>query len=149
MTNDVITAGEFWSKDGFDRTQYLKGLDEAGKEKHLEVLSDNMKIDIPFAGEKQSFRLTLEMISELEECTGLGIGALYQRVISSVANASEIVNIIKFGLMGGGADPKRAADMIERFIPITPINNLSDVAFTIMNVAMYGKEKALALEAEA
>ena len=48
MADNVITAGEFWSKDGFDRMQYIEGLDEAGKEKHFEVLSNNMKIDFPF-----------------------------------------------------------------------------------------------------
>ena len=53
-----------------------------------------------------TFCLTDEMLTELEHITGRGIGAMYADFIAGHFTAEMLREIIRLGMIGGGASPE-------------------------------------------
>ena len=65
-------------------------------------------------GEKQ-FLLTPEMIVELERKTASGIGGLCRRLFAGEFKHSEMTEVIRLGLIGGGTAPKEADALVAAY----------------------------------
>lgn len=87
-----------------------------------------------FGDGEKTFALTMSMIAELERKTGVGIGALYQRVALTLQfHVGDVVEIIRLGLIGGGTSPAEAHSLIDAYTPHQPLIPLAMLAVDILN----------------
>ena len=87
-----------------------------------------------FGDGEKTFALTMPMIAELERKSGVGIGALYQRVALTLQfHVGDVVEIIRLGLIGGGTSPTEAQSLIDAYTPEQPLIPLAMLAVDILN----------------
>lgn len=95
---------------------------------------------IAFFGDgEKSFSLTPEMIMELERKTNSAIGSVYGRFMHAQFHFIDIIEIIRLGLIGGGASPEEANILIESYAKPRPIMETMPLAFDILDLAWNGK----------
>lgn len=121
-------------------------------------------IDLAFADGTYTFRLGLEQIHELQTKCGVGIGALYGRVLQGRVAADPTVGhpayaayhlddlreTVRQGLIGGGAglvdgsDVKvgslRANELVERYLDPMPLSEQWTLAAAILYAKIEGYE---------
>lgn len=86
-----------------------------------------------FGDGEHSFALTDNMITELERIADLGIGALYLRCVNMQFTLSDLVEVIRLGLIGGGATPEQAAQLTDTYGRNRPIGELYPLAMDILD----------------
>ncbi|WP_011581232.1 MULTISPECIES: gene transfer agent family protein [Chelativorans] len=91
-----------------------------------------------FGDREHDFRLTPELIIELERVTNTGIGGLFRRFLQRDFRHSELLEMVRLGLIGGGADPKEAAALIAAYAVPLPVMELYVLALTIIETVMFG-----------
>jgi hypothetical protein len=91
-----------------------------------------------FGDGEYSFCLTAPLIIELERTTGTGIGALCARLFAKQFSQAEITEAIRLALVGGGTDPKRAAQMIAAYATDRPISETYPLAIAIAEHVWFG-----------
>lgn len=94
-----------------------------------------------FGDGEQRFALTDEMIRELENLTGTGIGALYLRAVAMQFALSDIVEVIRLGLIGGGATPEEAHRLTHTYARRRPIAETFPLALDILDARWNGKQE--------
>lgn len=93
-----------------------------------------------FGDGEKTFALTIPMIAELERKAGVGIGALYQRVALTLQfHVSDVIEIIRLGLIGGGMSPAEAQILIDAYTPEQPLIPLAMLAVDILNARWNGE----------
>lgn len=127
-------------------------------------------VHLKFADGEYLFALTLERIRELQEKTGVGIGALYARVLQgrlaekidvghpayAAFHVDDVRQTILQGLIGGGSgradgqdvtvSPLRAVELVDRYLgdpngqPLMPLREQWDMAAAILFACVEGYE---------
>ncbi|PAU98957.1 gene transfer agent family protein [Paracoccus salipaludis] len=97
-----------------------------------------------FGDADHDFHLTDAMIEELERITGAGIGTLYLRVAHSQYHARELVEIIRLGLIGGGMNPQRAAELAATYAKDRPLAEIFGLALDVLDALFSGKPDEVA-----
>ncbi|OWU84460.1 hypothetical protein ATO6_12250 [Oceanicola sp. 22II-s10i] len=85
-----------------------------------------------------TFALTDDMIAELERVSGLGIGALYLRTAKAQFPLTDLVEIIRLGLIGGGTSPEAAMRLVNAYGRNRPIGELFPLAMDILDARWSG-----------
>jgi hypothetical protein len=93
-----------------------------------------------FGDQKHTFALTDEMIHELERKTELGIGALYLRAVNLAFSLTDLTEVIRLGLIGGGLNPEQAKTLTTTYGTNRPIHELYPLALDILD-ARWGEPK--------
>lgn len=91
-----------------------------------------------FGDGEHSFALTDDMITELERIADLGIGALYLRCVNMQFTLSDLVEVIRLGLIGGGTTPERAAQLTDTYAKNRPIDELYPLALDVLDARWGG-----------
>lgn len=91
-----------------------------------------------FGDAEHSFTLTDPMVAELERLTETGIGALYLRATRNAFHLSDLVEVIRLGLIGNGMNPERAASLIETYARHRPIGEILPLALDILDARWSG-----------
>ena len=89
-------------------------------------------------GEEYKFRLSMKQIRELQEKTGVGPEALYQRLVSGSWFVADIRETIRLGFIGGGMDEVAAAKLVRRNIDDGPLLKHKPTALAIVMAALLG-----------
>ncbi|MEQ8899289.1 MAG: gene transfer agent family protein [Roseovarius sp.] len=100
-----------------------------------------MKHTAFFGDAEHTFALTDPMITELERITDLGIGALYLRAVNMQFKLVDLVEIIRLGMIGGGANPEWAMQLTNIYGRNRPIDELYPLAVDILD-ARWGGDTA-------
>ncbi len=95
-----------------------------------------------FGDGEKTFALTSEMIHELERKTGVGIAALYARFMRQDFHFTDIIEIIRTGLIGGGTSPAEAQTLIDTYAKPRPVMEVLPLAFDILDARWSGKPEA-------
>jgi hypothetical protein len=98
-----------------------------------------------FGDGEKTFALTSEMIHELERTTGSGIMALHYRYREGVARFSDLTEVIRTGLIGGGMSPEESHKLISIYSRSMLITDLYHLAFDILDARYFGKPEAPAI----
>lgn len=98
-----------------------------------------------FGDGEHSFALTMPMVRELEQKAGVGIGALYQRLMSAQFFMGDLVEIVRLGLIGAGMSPAKAQHLVETYAVDRPVMEITPLALDIIEARWSGK--AVAAEA--
>lgn len=91
-----------------------------------------------FGDGEHTFALTDDMITELERIADLGIGALYLRCVNMQFKISDLVEVIRLGLIGGGASPKQAARLTDTYGRNRPIDELYPLVVDVLDARWGG-----------
>ncbi|MDO6521277.1 gene transfer agent family protein [Shimia thalassica] len=86
-----------------------------------------------FGDGKHTFALTDDMITELERIADLGIGALYLRCVNMQFTLSDLVEVIRLGLIGGGSTPEQAARLTHTYGRNRPIDELYPLVVDVLD----------------
>jgi hypothetical protein len=92
-----------------------------------------------FGDVERDFRLTPELIIELERKTGAGIGGLCKRLFANDFRHAEILETIRLALIGGGEKPQTAASLIAAYAASRPLIETFPLAVAILETAWFGK----------
>jgi hypothetical protein len=84
------------------------------------------------------FALRLAQIIELEAKCGAGIGTIAARVFAKHMHQADITETIRLAAIGGGMNPKRAAEMIAAYIADQPLIASWPLANRILEHAWFG-----------
>lgn len=92
-----------------------------------------------FGDGEKSFALAAEQIIELERKTGAGVGLIYQQFVSAQFRFADALEVLRLGLIGGGASPVKASELIETYAKPTPVVEVFSLAFDILETRWSGK----------
>lgn len=90
------------------------------------------------------FCLTDAMITELENVTGLGIGALQMQMMQLQFKADFLPLIIQLGLIGADMNPKEAHRLVEAYVRNRPLGEVFPLALDILDARWSGKSEEVA-----
>lgn len=99
-----------------------------------------------FGDGEKTFALTMPMIAELERKAGVGIGALYQRLMSAQFFIADLIEVIRLGLIGAGTPPADAQRLVDTYATDRPIMEIVPLALDIIETRWSGE--AIADEAQ-
>lgn len=94
-----------------------------------------------FGDGEHDFAITPELILELERTTGSGIGALFQRLCAGTFHHTDMAEVVRLGLIGGGEAPERAASLVAAYATHRPISESYPLALSILEALWFGKSK--------
>lgn len=92
-----------------------------------------------FGDAERDFRLSPDLVPELERITGAGIGGLSNRIFRGDFRHAELLAVIRLGLIGGGETPQTAADLVAAYAARRPIMEIFPVAVGTLEMLMFGK----------
>jgi hypothetical protein len=95
-----------------------------------------------FGDAERDFRLTPELMLELERKTRSGIGGLCKRLFAGDFAYGELIEIIRLALIGGGEKPKTAAALIDAYAAKRPLAETYPLAVAVLETAFFGTAKA-------
>jgi hypothetical protein len=96
------------------------------------------KITMDFGDGTYDFKLTIGGLKELQDKTGVGPLALFNRLIDGTWKVEDAREIIRIGLVGAGMPPVDALVMVKRYVDDRPLLESVEPALRIMNVALSG-----------
>ncbi|MBX4874428.1 gene transfer agent family protein [Rhizobium bangladeshense] len=81
---------------------------------------------------------TRELIEELERKTGHGVGALFRRFRTSEYSLSDVLQVIRLGLVGGGTSPAEADQLVSIYGVGRPLAEIFAVADGVITALFFG-----------
>ena len=103
-------------------------------------MSDEISYRAFFGDRERTFTLSDQMLSELERVTGTGIGALWMGLIGQTYSLATLHEIIRLGLIGGGASPEEAARLVATYAHNRPLAEVFPLAFETVNARWVGNK---------
>lgn len=94
-----------------------------------------------FGDAKRKFRLSPDLIAELERKTGRGIGGLCRDLFARDFRHLEVLETIRLALIGGGETPEEAAALVAAYAAPRPVMEGYLLAVSILESAMLGSVK--------
>lgn len=91
-----------------------------------------------FGDAERVMKLTPALVLELERKTGTGIGGMSRRFFGGEFRFSELCEVIRLGLIGGGTEPEEAAALVATYSATMPAMDLYAVALPIIETLMFG-----------
>lgn len=95
-----------------------------------------------FGDGERDFRLTDQMVLELERLTATGIGGLFLRMTRNDFRLVDLIEIIRLGLIGGGTNPEDATRLVETYARHRPIGEILPLALDVLDARWSGTEAA-------
>ena len=95
-----------------------------------------------FGDKERDFRLTAELVSELERLTGQGIGGLSRRLMAGDFHLATLHHVIRLGLIGGGTPAQEAQALLAAYTPSLPVLHQYALAMGIIEILMMGPQPA-------
>lgn len=102
-----------------------------------------------FGDRERDFKITPKLISELERQTGAGVGTLCKRLFAGDFSHADIVETIRLGLIGGGADPFDASTLVAIYANDVPLSASYPLAVSILEALWFGRSAAQQLAPDA
>ncbi|WP_298494794.1 gene transfer agent family protein [uncultured Maritimibacter sp.] len=99
-----------------------------------------------FGDGEHAFALTDDMIAELERLADIGIGAFYLRAVNMQFKLADLIEVIRLGLIGGGATPQTAAQLTDTYGRNRPIDELYPLALDVLDARWGGATDDAATE---
>lgn len=89
-------------------------------------------------GEKLFAFPTRELIEELERKTGHGVGALFRRFRTSDYSLSDVLQVVRLGLVGGGMAPADADRLVSVYGVGRPLSEVFAVSDGVITALFFG-----------
>lgn len=101
-------------------------------------MSRHGAVELEFGGSNRTFRLSLDGILELEASRDLSYFEIARRLSPQVRDArlSDISEVLRIALIGGGMSPIDAKALTLRYCDQRPLDENRDVAYAIALIGM-------------
>jgi hypothetical protein len=93
-----------------------------------------------FGDGERTFKLTPELIVELERKTGAGIGGLCRRLFAGDFRHGDINETLRLALIGGGTSPKEADALVAAYAINRPLGETFPLAVAILEALYFGSK---------
>ncbi|OLP44648.1 gene transfer agent family protein [Rhizobium oryziradicis] len=93
-------------------------------------------ITLDWADGEYTFRLPLKQLEELEQRFDRSIFVITDRMATRTATSSEIREVLRLGLIGGGAKPADALPLVRKYVDERPLDENRDTAHVICLAAL-------------
>jgi hypothetical protein len=101
---------------------------------------NNVPVHVAFFGDAdRMFALPIDFVLELERKTGTGIGGLSRRFFAGDFRFSELMEVLRLGLIGGGTEPEEADLLVKTYAARMPVTDLYSASLPILENLMFGK----------
>lgn len=101
----------------------------------------------PFADGDYTFALSWKWLEELERIFDGSVFPVLRRMISEqAATSTEVSEIIRLGLIGGGTEPSSALALVKTYVEDRPLMENLDLAVSILEAAIFGSPEWQASE---
>jgi hypothetical protein len=97
-------------------------------------------LSFDWADGHHAFRLAIAQLRELQDKTGVGPAALFDRLASRQWKVDDLRETIRLGLIGGGMDPFDALVLVKRYVDDRPLMENVLPAWRILSAALMGPE---------
>lgn len=94
-----------------------------------------------FGDGERDFALPPDRIRELERSVGGGVGAISRRVFGGEFSYAEVSETIRVALVGGGASPQDAAELVALYVAGRPLSESHPVATAILEALWWGAKR--------
>lgn len=101
-----------------------------------------------FGDAERDFRLTPELITELERKTGRGIGGLCKSVFAAEFRHADVLETIRLALIGGGEKPEVASSLVAAYAATHPLAETLPLAVSILEVLWFGRVQLIPHDGE-
>ncbi|WP_036264407.1 gene transfer agent family protein [Methylocapsa aurea] len=91
-----------------------------------------------FGDLEHDFQITPALIPELERVTESGIGSLCRRLFNGDFRHADMIETIRLGLIGGGANPQQASLLVKAYALNRPLDETLPLAIDILSVLWFG-----------
>ena len=95
-------------------------------------------LSLDWADGHHIFRLAIAQLRELQDKTGVGPAALFDRLASRQWRVDDLRETIRLGLIGGGMDPLDALALVRRYVDERPLLESVEPAWRILAAALVG-----------
>lgn len=82
------------------------------------------------------FALPIAQLRELQERTGVGPLALYNRILSGEWRVDDMAEVVRLGLIGGGMKPVDAMGKVRAYVEPRPLMESVDPALRVLERAL-------------
>lgn len=93
-----------------------------------------------FGTGERDFTLTDPMVIEMERLTETGIGTLFLRLTRNDFRLSDLIEVIRLGLIGGGTSPQEADRLVNTYAKDRPIAEVLPLALDVLDARWSGAE---------
>ncbi|KFL30653.1 hypothetical protein JP75_14365 [Devosia riboflavina] len=100
-----------------------------------------------FGDRERDFSLTPHLIPELEKLTGKEIAAIIEG--TRRMGYAEMVHAVRLGLIGAGAHPQEAAELVQTYVEAHPLGELHLLALNILTDLWTGTSEGVTDEVAA
>jgi hypothetical protein len=111
------------------------------------LMSVSAEIELQWADGTYSFALKMRQIEELESLCEMGLGEIFDRLLTERWYFKHIYHCIRLALIGGGAVPVKARQLCDMYVDGCPLARNEDpssplrTAIAIMGAVFSGIEK--------
>lgn len=91
-----------------------------------------------FGDSERAFKITVDLITELERKTDAGIGRLCRRLFAGDFHLADVSETIRLGLIGGGATPGEASALVAAYVTNRPFAETYPLAVSILEALWSG-----------
>lgn len=102
------------------------------------------EVTLEFGDGEYLFRLPLKMIGELQAKRNAPIGLIYKRVSLYDYYAEDLIETVRYGLMGGGLTGAEARRKIETYCDVWPLETWHTHALAILGACIEGYDDGAA-----
>ena len=99
----------------------------------------NITLRAFFGDAEHPFALTDPMIRELEQLTGIGIGALYLRTVAGQFHIADLPELLRLALIGGVMNPQQAKRLTDTYAHNRPLAEVYPLALDVLDARWSGK----------
>lgn len=93
-----------------------------------------------FGDATHTFKITPQLISELEAKTNAGIGELCKRLFGGQFRFADITETIRLGLIGGGLSPEISHRLVQTYAMDRPLEETLPLAIDILSKLWFGQQ---------
>ena len=99
------------------------------------------EVTLHWGGEDRKFALRLAEIRRLQEISKVGPFELLQRITTGKWLVDDTRETIRLGLLGGGANPKEAYELLKYWCDERPLVESVEIAAQILAAALTGPDE--------
>ncbi len=105
-------------------------------------------VHLTFGDGEYPFAINIGEARELEALKGVGIGAVYKRILAGDWHHDDCYQIIRLGMIGGGMTPAEALQKCRTYVLDRPFAEAVPVALAVLLAAFHSAETGKAPASE-
>jgi hypothetical protein len=98
------------------------------------------RVDLVFVGDERPFRLGIDQLLALEDACDAPLADIASRLQMNRWKLRDLIEILRLGLIGGGADPKSAKALVDQAVSPGRILQTVLTARIVLNAALMGED---------